>query len=90
MGSVSSAMDSSNASSIFANFGLQLADGSESIARGDGTAALVQAVQAQVDRSRASDAAGTGASAASAQTSSVGMSDESVDPSSEPKSDGAS
>ena len=50
MGSVSSAMETENASSIFANFGLRLADGNDSLARGDGTAGLVYAVQARADR----------------------------------------
>ena len=59
MSSVSGAMDSANAASVFANFGLRPADGAEALVRGDGSAALVHAVQARVDRERAAAAAGT-------------------------------
>lgn len=64
MSSVSGAMDSANAASVFANFGLRPADGSEALVRGDGSAALVHAVQARADRERA--AAATGAASVAA------------------------
>jgi hypothetical protein len=50
MGSVSSAMDSTNGAAIFSNFGLNAADGGDQLAYGDGVAALVHAVQARANR----------------------------------------
>lgn len=61
-------MDTANAASVFANFGLRQSDGAEALARGDGVAALVHAVQARASREReaAAAAAATAAAAAAA------------------------
>jgi|TARA_B110000208_G_C11560849_1_gene355296 hypothetical protein len=47
---LSSALMSDNVNSIFANFGLNAADGGEEMARGNPIAAFLLALQAQTDR----------------------------------------
>ena len=58
--------DAHNAPSVFAAFGLQPSDGAASAARGDAVGALIDAVQAAVDREVAAAAAAPAAAAADA------------------------
>lgn len=57
------ALSTDNYQSVFANFGLNPADGADEMARGDGPGAFLSALQALVDRERAarSDGGETGA-----------------------------
>lgn len=60
LGTLTGAMDGTNAGSVYATFGLNPADGDAEMAAGDPVAALIAAVQAQVDRRRREAGGGGG------------------------------
>lgn len=64
--SLTGALDSRSAASVFTNLGLDPNDGMQQILTGDAVAGLVHAVQASVDREAAAAAAGGGAVSAPA------------------------
>lgn len=53
LASLGGALQTDNINSVFANFGLNPADGSEEMARGDGPGAFLAAIQARADSTRA-------------------------------------
>lgn len=59
LGSLSHALNTENMQSVFANFGLRPTDGADALARGDGIAAFLDAIQAEARRATAAPAPAT-------------------------------